>query len=652
MRLVHSRQWGRCYLNYSLVTEVIQVLNDSQYDQQLTTRMLASHWLRTWRIEVRRIISNDVGGNIPALQAFKQSADKAADFHKVLAPNSLIPHKGNKNIQALNSYVDAVAQTYVLLPEEKEEQRKRRPNSLSGSMTSRSEQVSLETALTSAPAIINQMQAWQPGDPESPIIRAQQEAQRVLSHPDFFPRTQGVVRGAIPRAKQQLDELSRGIRDLQNDHKRNGIDLKKQRNDQIELKDRIIVDLREYQERFPLLAGLLRLKPLLAWFTLLLSCGLSVIALIVLFAWFHYFLRTAPNVGTLVKSLDAGGLLDLSLYTLILWVVIATVLSVLTFSGRIILRTSNWSAIRVEGYFWAVLIAYPISGLIVSLSARLQQNDPRGYGYLSWIGNLPFWSNILLYTAIMILLGEIIYYVIWHNALMDKLAGAVQKVEEHQKKTSDLVGNYLADAVALELLRRAELTDGNGGPGPYYRRVDQLLDRFDSAESYARSVYELASRRIMQKGNEKQKRQLSKIPTLEFRTEILDVPRLIASSKRIRGTIADRNRKSQEFAEILLRVMGVEKPVQIEEHIRNRLATSEQISLQQDQEQQYAQILLSVTVALALRVELDPQTVSSITPLKERYHELGYRVTNDFWASIVIPTIGGGSRKRSPAEAT
>ena len=626
----YSGRWGRRYLNYSLVREIVQTLNDPQYDQLLATRNAANAWLRHWRIEVRKAVPDEVGGDIPALHAFNQSTNVAAASDGVSASYSLVPHTGDKHIQAFGRYVDAVAQTYVLTPEEEEEQWKKRPSSLRESTTSHSEQVSLETALTCVPAIVNQMHTWQPGDPEPPVVRAQQEAQRVLSHPDFFPRAQGSGRGAVPRAKQQLDELSRGIKDLQNEHKRNGVDLKRQREELIALRDDTTVELREHQKRFPLLAGLLRLKPLLAGLTLLLSCGLTIIALFILFAWFHQFLQTAPNLGSLVNGLDTGGIFGLSLYTLIIWLVIAIVLLRLLLSSRTILNTRNRSAVRVEGYFWAALITYPILGLIVSLSAGLRQNDPRGYGYLLWMENLPFWSNILLLIAITILLIEIIYYVIWHNALVNKLAVAVQKVKEHQEKTSDLVKNYVADAVALELLRRAELTDGNGGPGPYYRRIDQLQDRFEDAERYAKDLYELASQRLMPRGNDKQTSQVDKKPTLDIRTEILDVPKLTASSKRIRSTIGDQTGEVQEFAGLLLRVMGAEEPGQIEQHARGRLRSSDQLSLQQDREKQHAQTLLSVTAALALRVELDQQAVTGIAPLRERYHELGYRVTNTF----------------------
>ena len=458
--IVYSGQWGRRYLNYSLVRDVISILNGQQYDQQPETRIVVSFWLRNWLIDVRRAIPDTIENAVPALQAFKQSTDKADAFDQVLASNTFMrPHVGNKDVQAFNSYADAIAQTYILSPMEQEEQWRRHPSSLSGSTTNTSEQISLESALICAPAIIDQLQTWQPGDPEPPLIRAQQEAQRVLSHPNFFV----TVRGSLPRAKQQLDELSQVIRDLQNGYKQNRVDLKKQRKELLEEKEKTIADLCRHQAQFPLLAGLLQRKFLLALLTWTLGLGLGVIFLIVVFALLHYLLLAIPG-GINFASI---GVFGFSLYTLTLWVMIIATLLPVIYSGRAaLLGIRNQSAMRVESYFLLVLTAYPILGLTVSYSASLQQRSPTN-ATLLWLANLPFWSSILLLIAITILLIEIIYYVVWHNALMNKFAGAVQKVKEHQRRTSDLVRNYLADTVSLELLRRAELTDGNGGPGPF-----------------------------------------------------------------------------------------------------------------------------------------------------------------------------------------
>ena len=175
-----------------------------------------------------------------------------------------------------------------------------------------------------------------------------------------------------------------------------------------------------------------------------------------------------------------------------------------------------------------------------------------------------------------------IYYAIWSRQLKKALQDATNAVKEHRDRTRNLVANYLADSVALELLRRAELTDGNGGPGAYYHRIDKLINCFDGVETTAKREQQLANQRLMPQGSTKQNVQQTKKPNLEIRTEILDVPKLVANTQRLRGSLEDKSGELLEFAEILLRMMGTESPAQIEMHVRESAARSGRLAAHED----------------------------------------------------------------------
>lgn len=625
----YSGRWGRRYLNYSLVTEIIRTLKDTQYDTSSLSKNAVSTWLRYWRIEIRKAVPDEIDGNITVLQAFQHSASVASATDEVLASNPLALDTGNKSLKAFDKYADAVAQTYLLSDNEQEAVWKKQPSRFSNLKTSDSEQLTLENAITCAPAIVHQLQTWQPGDPEMPLVRAQQDAQRILSHPDFFPRSQDAARGAIPRAKQQLGDLSLATKKLQDEQRKQKPNLAEQHDKLIETKESIIANIQERKEQFPFFAGLLKGKSLLTALTLILTLGLVALALIITFAWLNHFLHAIAGLNGFMSAMDSGIILELSLYKLISWGIIIGVLAWIVIASIKNSSIQKKSALSTEIYFWLALIAYPILGLIVDLSAGLQQSDRVSYAYLEGITNLPFWSLIILFIAIVILLVEIIYYLQWHNGLRRDLVNAVQTIKQHQQQTSDLVKNHLADTVMLMLLHRAELTDGNGQPGAYYRRIDNLLSLLNSIEGDAAQIHQVAMQRL---SIDQQDAQLEKKPQLEIRTEILDVGMLTKSSKRIRNAMNDNKgplaTEFNEFVEILLRTMSTEPPVQIEQHIQDQQADPSQLSFPQDQQQRHAQILLSSIVALALRVEIDPAAVINITHLKERYHQLNYRTAN------------------------
>jgi hypothetical protein len=120
---------------------------------------------------------------------------------------------------------------------------------------------------------------------------------------------------------------------------------------------------------------------------------------------------------------------------------------------------------------------------------------------------------------------------------------------------------------------------------------------------------------------------------LIIRDELLDVQALTLAYHRLKDGLANNREELVEFAEALLRAMGEEAPGAIEEELREKPLPWQRPGVrivQESREQHYARVLLTTSVAVALRFSIGVPVVDNITPLGERYKELDYRVTAQF----------------------
>src|SRR5205823_373224 len=126
--------------------------------------------------------------------------------------------------------------------------------------------------------------------------------------------------------------------------------LKEKREALEKMSQQSVEDLKKYLGHFPLLAGFLKLKGVLAVVTLAFLLVLSVIVWIIAFAWVHHVgLLTLPSF---ILTLDQT-LFDISYYTMIVvLVLLLDIVAVYRFFRRRVLDKQR-SAVWVETCFVA-----------------------------------------------------------------------------------------------------------------------------------------------------------------------------------------------------------------------------------------------------------------------------------------------------------
>jgi len=176
-------------------------------------------------------------------------------------------------------------------------------------------------------------------------------------------------------------------------------------------------------------------------------------------------------------------LFTVSFFTLVLWTVLAVTVLIVFFGFGSAILTKNRPPLGVEVNFWTALIVLAGLGLIVSLSlglfAPVFVGDPGSYGLLLQLDSLPLWNTVVFLIALVILVAEGIYFFRWCAGLAREREHTIEELRAKHKETLCDLSRYIADALALHLLKRAELTDGMGGYGQYYQRMEQFSNRLD-----------------------------------------------------------------------------------------------------------------------------------------------------------------------------
>ncbi len=447
----HSARWGRRWLNYGLVTQAVEVLQDRATEDDLERRRiknLVETWLSDWRAQVAEAIPDRIPGNIQALQAIPNALNTAKPPEDVFTAKRFSFSIGEMTISDLEEYLSDVARTYIIPVSERTALRQEVQT------VDRSQEMTLaptlQDAVDSTPLIQQRLREWEDRDPAlkkgTPLVNAQLEAQRILMNPDFFTG----ATGAVPRARIQLKELGTAISDFQNAYQSTKLDLMDRRT-KLEKRGKALVDdLRKHVERIPFLGGVLHLAKPMMWLTFVLAFCLIFLACLLGLAWLEHVI--------FVKAPDSNLL-------------------------RIML-------------FWIELVVAALSGLLLSFSIAQLVDDPGSLALLSWIAWLPYASGIISVIAAVMLIIEAAWFWRWITHLMGERDATINDLRSQHRKDVNDVTHYIADTIALQLLRRTALTDGKGGPGSYYDRVDQLYKRLIEVAREAAFQRELAANRL------------------------------------------------------------------------------------------------------------------------------------------------------------
>jgi BACON domain-containing protein len=632
----HSARWGRRWLNYCLVACAAEILHSRIADEEEVrrSRNVVSAWLSGWRERVEQAIPDKILGNIQPLQAIPNAINVAKSAQEAFTTSRFSLSFGESTVIDLESYLADVERTYNT---QMNEQIKRLKETQDFAQTQHvASSPTLQDAVDSIPLIQERLRDWEDKDltlkKGTPLINAQLEAQSILSNPNFFTG----ANGAVPRARIQLQELSSIIADFQNSYKQTTLNLMDRRAD-LNRKGRTLIDnLKKHIERIPLLGKVLHLATPMAFLTFIMAFCLIFFAVLFGFAWLRHlvFLR-APD-SNFVVFLDAALNLNVSLTAFIVWAaIIALILAGLLIFGRTVLNKKR-SAWAKEIIFWLGLLIFTFVGLLFSFSLGQFVNDPGSSAFLSWLSPLPYLSGFAAFIAIVMLVVEAFWFWRWIDYLMVQREQIISDLRTHHRKDVDEVSRYISGTVALQILQRTGLTDGNGGPSSYYSRVDQLNKRLNEISVQAKIQRDLAANRLAlslsetQPGAPKTSRPWL---NLDIREEWLDVESLTAGFQRLSERLIKEVDELKEFSQLLLQMMGEETPIQIEQQLREK-------PFKGNREQRQMQILMATLAALVLRFSIAAPTVDSMTPIIERYDAIDSQYSHQLTAlSLLIDTL-------------
>lgn len=633
----HSARWGRRWLNYGLVAYAAEILQNRAADDEdelRRSRNVVSAWLSDWRGQVEQAIPDRIPGNIQALQAIPNAINAAKSAQETFTTSSFTFSIGEMTVNDLETYLANVGRTYNTALNERAQRLKETQELAQSPHAILSP--TLQDAVDSIPQIQQRLRDWEDKDPMlkkgTPLVNAQLEAQKILNNPNFFT----TVVGAVPRARIQLRELGTIIADFQNAYQQTTLDLMNQRASLNRKGRTLIDDLKKHIERIPLLGKVLHLATPMAVLTFIMSFCLIFLAVLFGLAWLQHllFLR-APDSG-FVPFLNSAFNLNVSLTAYIIWAaIIALILVGLLIFRRSVMgeRRSIWSN---EITFWLGLLVFAFVGLLLSFSLGQFANDPDSRAFLGWLSPITYLSSFAAIIALVMLVAEALWFWRWLDYLMVQREQIVNDLRTQHRKDVDEVSRYISDTVALQLLQRTGLTDGNGGPGSYYGRIEQLNKRLYEISVQARMQRDLAANRLALMLSETQPgapKTGGPWLNLDIREEWLDVESLTAGFQRLNDRLIKEVDELKEFSQLVLRMMGEETPIQIEQQFREKPFTG-------NREQRQMQILMATLAALVLRFSIAAPTVDSMTPIIERYDTIDSQYSHQLTAlSLLIDTL-------------
>lgn len=588
----NSTRWGYQLLNCGLAEQALSILMDGNpSNEQATTGLAVEGWLHELRGRVRGALSD------------RLPKSASASSQNIFSNSQLSLTLGDRSIRELENYLNKVTATYTLSDQDQDSTTSQQ------SPTTSTASPTLQDALLSIPQIENTLNQWDGGEAETPLVQAQLEAHRALSHSRLF---QG-PRGAIPRAKVQLRELANTTATLQGKIAQNSIDVKARRQALQKLGQERIDDLKTHSQKWPLFAASLNFKIPIAWATIIFALFLSFILVVLGFAVLEQAFESFVPALFHWLSQPIFGLSAFTTFYLLLILTLGILLIVVIFNiGRWLLDKDR-SPLQVEVVFITVLLAVVFLSLLSWWSYALVTTPP-GLTLLGWYPpGLRSWIGVFaFFIVLVVLIIEIFYYSWWRKELEREREAVAESIQaEHQKNINDIT-SYIVDRLAFRLLTNSGLGDEKTRTSVYYRRVDDLSRLLASTYTHVKEERRLAEGRLGSNLNES---------SLHIRQELLDVAALKRGYKRLGAAMMHSRSELRELTEILLRSMGEEMPHNIEHQFREKAPPT-------DRESYYIQILMEALTAVTLRFSTTIPASDMLTQLEERYKELDGQSTS------------------------
>ena len=605
--LEYSSRWGRRWLNFGLAKDVIDLLRQKPTDStKEKARVLteAEGWFQNWRERVQLTIPDHVPGDVPALQGVRNAREMGDTDRKVFTSSRFSFTIAQTSIRDLEEYQVDLAKTYSTAGSEP---------CMESSMTQSTAQV-VRVLQEKEQKSLAERQVTELG-------KLQVEAEQVLSNDRFF---QGAT-GSIPRARTQLWAIGSTVSSFQQQHKDNPLvakdSVKKKQEQFVEFSSKLIDNFKAQVTRFPLITSHAVSKLAVEILSLVLVMSLTVISILLGFAWLHHFFALHnPGLLAAIDSLQLG----IPAFEIVGWGIIALlfVLELVAFRPAIVNEKRKGFWVEVEFLLW--LLAFAFAGWVATYSLDALSNlsiDAGSIHYLLLLSSIfPLWGIIAALVAIFLLLIEVGYFFWWLDYLQKERRGIVRKLQEEQQKDLTEVKNFIADDILLEILQRAELTDGNEGLGSYYFRLNELCDVLDEVAKMVRGQQQLAADRLLlNQGTAQQGTGSSSNEdvwlNLHIRDEMLEMEVLTAIYRNLRQSLVSGNDEIRELAELLLRSEGIETVEAIGQQLEER-------TTKLGEERHRLLLLITTLVAVAMRLAIDPQSIRDIHPVIERYNTM------------------------------
>ena len=592
----YSVRWGRHLLNSSFTGHLAQLLTDRPQTLSVGgTRVIVDRWLDEQFAIVRDALPEQIAGDMPELSALTLAKAAAKSPGEVFPSRSISTYIGKRSLKALSGYVNDLEETYT---------------------TSTPQSPSLQDAIRREPTVVEYISRWQ-GDAGSPLMKVLTNAYSVLTDQRFFDTTSG--KGAVSRAKHQLQEIAGAIAERQNIHRGRVINPSTQRDALHKQYEKEFQSLKELDEQFPLLGrkakGFLSVVSLILWLFAILVVSVAGIA------WLHYivFLYAQPVLNLFDQ--DLFNLSFLNVFSLSRDVLVLGLLGLTAFFCIRFLFRAKVSALRVEATFLISLAIIALFGLVVSLSQPQLANDLVALGLISWLSLLPYGSILALIVVFVVILIEIGYFLKWHSDIVKERQRIFETLRSQHQKAIDDIHQYLAEAFLLSILQRAALVDETGiKQGHYYTAIEQLHTLLGTVQEQAEERNQMIQQHLKRITENQTLGPASS--KLYLREELLDVTTL-----NNRLAVLETNMYSQpyfiEFTELLLRSLGVEASKLILRNIEQRPRQASTFLMDNQYDTQFLLSLIAAE-ALDLSVEQLPSTLPDIDLLESRYKALDY----------------------------
>lgn len=607
--LEYSARWGRRWLNFGLAKEVIDILRQKPTDaskERVRIAAVAEAWFKDWRERVQNTIPDHIPGEVPALDGVRDARKVNEGKGEIFIDSHFHLRIRETTISGLEGYQTTLLNTYS---------------------TSANKPTMQDSVLQSTLQVMHVLREKENKSlaerQVTELGKLQVEAEQVLSSSRFFLG----ATGSVHRAKTQLWALGSAISRFQQEHQNNPLNplkgkegLQKKKEAFEESSKNLLDNLKKHMNSLPLFSGVLSLKLGLEILSLILIMALSIIAVLVGFAWLHHaILLNASNFLSLIDN----PLLGVPALELAAWIVVLVLFAVELFVLRPVVISKQRSPIKVEVFFWLLLLIFALSGVLVSYtlnSLGIAPNDPTSVQYLAWLSSFPQWAFYAGIFVAVLLIVESCYFFWWLDHLLKERIRIVTLLRERQQNDLTDVTNFIADDLVLEILQRAELTDGKEGLGRYYFRVNQLCDTLDDVADKIQGQQQLAANRLLSSQSETQQGSGSAADgdvwlNLHIRDEMLAMDVVTDVYKDLRQSLVSENEEIRELAEFLVRAEGIEKAEEIGQQLEDRptKATSEQHQLV---------LLITNLVAVAMRFAVDPLAVRNIHSVMERYKNM------------------------------